>query len=148
MGTELRNEGGFVDLEFVANCATCGRNFTILWAMDRLRVGPGSVAKITCPACKVRFYQKFSDLVPFKARGIGFLTGRHVRTMELIYDCPSCGMRGISLTLVHTDMSLEDLAKERIETAICNNANCVRRGSEQKFTLGVTRLGLLDSAWS
>ena len=80
--------------EFVTGCGTCGKDFTFLWVLDQMRVGPQSVAKITCPACGIRFYQKFSDLVPFKVRGIGFLTGRHVRTMELIYDCPSCGMRG------------------------------------------------------
>jgi hypothetical protein len=137
-----------VDFEFVTNCVTCGKSFRILWAIDRLRVGPESVAKITCPACKVRFYQKFSDLVPFKPVGPGFLTGRPVRTMELIYDCPSCGMRGISVTLMHTDMSWEDLAKETIQTAVCNNAKCVRMGREQKIVLGATRLGMVNSAWS
>ena len=137
-----------MDFEFVANCVTCGKNFRFLWVMDRLRVGPESVAKITCPACKARSYQKFGDLVPFKERESGFLTGRPVRTMELIYDCPSCGMRGISVTLVHTDLSWEELAKETIQTAVCNNAKCVRTGSEQKITLEGTRLGTLNSVWS
>lgn len=137
-----------MDFEFVTQCASCGKNFRILWVMDALRVGPESVAKITCPACKVRFYQKLSDLVPYKSQEEGFLTGRPVRTMELIYDCPSCGMRGISVTLVHTNLSWEDIAKETIQTAVCTNANCERRGSEQEILFGETRLGTLNSAWS
>ena len=133
--------------EFLTNCATCGKDFTILWVLDQVRVGPESVAKITCPACGVRFYQKLSDLIPFKSRGLDLITGRPVRTVELIYDCPSCGMRGISKTLVHTDLSWKDLAQETIQTAICNNAICRSKGLQQKMTLGRTRLGALNPSW-
>jgi DNA-directed RNA polymerase subunit RPC12/RpoP len=137
-----------VDYEFIAGCGTCGKDFTIIWVLDRLRVGPQSVAKITCPACGARFHQKFSDLVPCKTRGLELPAGRPVRTVEVIYDCPSCGMRGISMRLVHTDMSWEDLAKETMQTAVCNNNICSRRGLKQKIALGRTRLGALNPSWS
>src|ERR1700731_431243 len=110
--------------------------------MDKIRVGPESVAKIACPACGERFYQKVSDLIPFKfnAEGKGLLTGRPVRTVELVYDCPSCGMHGISVALMHTDLSWEDLANEAIQTTVCHSTICPQRGSQQ--TLKPTRTGL------
>jgi hypothetical protein len=112
--------------------------------MDQIRVGPKSVARITCPACEERFYQKVSDLIPFKARGPDLPTGRPVRTVELVYDCPSCRMRGISLTIVHTDLSWEDLADETVHTTVCNNTICPHRGLPQKVKPGRTRLGTLN----
>jgi DNA-directed RNA polymerase subunit RPC12/RpoP len=133
-----------VDYEFVASCATCGKDFKVLWVMDQIRVGQKSVARITCPACEERFYQKVSDLIPFKARGLDLLTGRPVRTVELVYDCPSCRMRGISITIVHTDLSWEDLADETVHTTVCNNAICRQRGLQQKVKPGRTRLGTLN----
>jgi DNA-directed RNA polymerase subunit RPC12/RpoP len=143
-----REKAGFVGYEFVAGCGTCGKDFTILWVLDQMRVGPQSVAKITCPACGVRFNQKFSDLIPLEERGHELPTGRPVRTVEVIYDCPSCGMRGISMSLVHTDLSWEDLAKETVQTAVCSNTICARRGLKQKITPGRTRLGALNPFWS
>ena len=114
--------------------------------MDQIRVDPETVAKITCPACGERFNQKFSDLIPLKVRGLHLLSGRPVRTVELIYDCPSCGMGGISMTIVHTDLSWEELAKETIQTAVCNNAICPQRGLQQKVKPGRTRLGTLNAS--
>ena len=133
-----------MDYEFVTTCATCGKDFTILWVMDQIRVGPESIARITCPACEERFYQKVSDLIPLKGRGLDLLTGRPVRTVELVYDCPSCRMRGISITLVHTDLSWEELASETAHTTVCNNAICAQRGLLKKVKPGRTRLGTLN----
>jgi hypothetical protein len=141
-------KGGFVGYEFVTGCGTCGKDFTFLWVLDQVRVGPQSVAKITCPACVIAFHQKFSDLTPLKTRERELLSSRPVRTVEVTYDCPSCGMRGISMSLMHTDLSWEDLAKETLQTAICNNTICARRGVKQKITPGRTRLGALNPFWS
>jgi DNA-directed RNA polymerase subunit RPC12/RpoP len=137
-----------VDYEFVTSCATCSKEFTILWVLDQRRVGPESVAKITCPACGVRFHRKISEFIPLKARELDLLTGRPVRTVELIYDCPSCGLRGIFMSLVHTDFSWEDLAQETNQTAVCHNTSCARKGLPQKITLGRTRLGALNPSCS
>jgi DNA-directed RNA polymerase subunit RPC12/RpoP len=135
-----------VDYDFITTCAKCGKDFMIFWVMDQIRVGPESVAKITCPACGERFYQKVSELIPFKARGLNLLTGRPVRTVELIYDCPSCGMRGISTALVHTDLSWEDLAHETIQTTGCNNTICKQKGLQQTKP-GRTGFGTLNASW-
>jgi hypothetical protein len=137
-----------MDYEFVTTCPKCGTDFTIFWVMDKIRVGPESVAKIACPACGGRFYQKVSDLIPFKAQGKGLPTGRPVRTVELLYDCPCCGMHGISMALVHTDLSWEDLYNEAVQTSVCNNTTCPRRGLVQNVKPGRTRLGALNPAWS
>jgi transcription elongation factor Elf1 len=137
-----------VDYEFVTNCPRCGKEFTMFWVMNRVQVGPGTVAKITCPACARRFDQRAADLIPFKSKGVDLLTGRSVRTVELIYDCPSCGMREISVTLVHTNLSWEDLAKKNILTAACNSAICPQRGLRQRLKLGRARLGALNASWS
>jgi len=133
-----------MNYEFVITCARCGKDFKLLWVMDQMRVGPKSVARITCPACEERFYQMVSDLVPLKARGPDLLTSRPVRTVELVYDCPSCLMRGISTTLMHTDLSWDDLATETVHTTVCYNARCPHRGLQQKLKPGRTRLGSLN----
>jgi DNA-directed RNA polymerase subunit RPC12/RpoP len=136
-----------VDYEFVTACVKCGKDFTIFWVIDQIRVSPKSVARISCPTCGERFFQKVSDLIPFKYRRVGLVRGRPVRTVELIYDCPSCGMRGISMTQVHTDLSWDDLARETIQPAICNNIACPQRGLQQKVKPVRTRLGALNPSW-
>src|ERR1700733_4118616 len=125
-----------MDYEFITTCATCRKDFTILWMMDQIRVGLKSIARISCPVCRERFYQKASNLIPFKGPRRGLLIGRPVRTVELIYDCPSCGMRGISMTPVYADFSWEDLVKETSQTAVCNNYICSRKGLQQKVKPG------------
>ena len=137
-----------MDYEFVTACVKCGKDFTILWVIDQIRVGPKSVARISCPACGERFFQRVGDLIPFKGQRLGLPTGRPVRTVELSYDCPSCGMSGISITQVHTDLSWEDLAMESIHPAICNNAICPQRGVQQKVKPMRTRLGAVNPNWS
>ena len=136
------------EYEFVIACMKCGKDFMIFWVLDRIRVGPESVARLSCPACGERFFQKVSDLIPFKDRRMDLLRGRPVRTVELIYDCPSCGMRGISTNLVHTDLSWEDLSGETIHHAICKNTVCPQKGLQQKVKPVRTRLGALNPSWS
>jgi DNA-directed RNA polymerase subunit RPC12/RpoP len=133
-----------VDYEFVITCAKCDKDFTLFWVMDPMRVDPKSVARISCPSCGERFFQKVRDLISIKGQRADLLEGRPVRTVELIYDCPSCGMHEISMTLVHTDLSWDDLARETIHTAICNNTICPQRGLNQKLKPGRTRLGALN----
>ena len=135
------------EYEFVTACMKCGKDFMIFWVLDRIRVGPESVARLSCPVCGERFFQKVSDLIPFKDRRVSLPTGRPVRTVELIYDCPSCGMRGITMTLVHTDLSWDDLARETIHPGICNNTICPQKGLQQKLKPGRTRLGALNPSW-
>ena len=147
MCTGIRMKECFVAYEFITACANCGKDFMIFWVMDLIRVGPESVARITCPACGERSFQKVSDLIPFKGRKMGLLKGRPVRSVELIYDCPSCGMRPISMTMVHTDLSWDDLARETIHSAICNNTICPQKGLQQKLKPGRTRLGALNPSW-
>src|SRR6202521_3828199 len=132
-----------MDYEFVSRCTTCGKDFMICWVMDQLRIGPGTLARISCPDCGGRFYQKAGDLIPVKNGRLGLLPGRPVRTVELIYDCPSCGMRGISVTLVHTDLSWEDLSQET-ELCVCSNSPCPKRGLQQKLHPTRTGLGALN----
>jgi len=89
----------------------------------------------------------FPDLwgkIPFKARGVEVLTGRPVRTVELVYDCPTCGMHGISMTRGHTDLSWEDLVDETVYATVCSNAFCSKRGLEQQVKPARTRLGTLN----
>jgi DNA-directed RNA polymerase subunit RPC12/RpoP len=136
-----------VDYEFVTACVKCGKDFTIFWVMDQIRVGPNSVARICCPACGERFFQKVSDLIPLKGRRVELPKGRPVRTVELIYDCPSCGMRGIYMNLVHTDLSWDDLARETIHLVICKNTVCPQRGLQQNVNPVRTRLGAFNPSW-
>ena len=148
-GGEGWKEARFMDYEFVATCTICGNDFSILWVMDKLRVGPESVAKIACPVCGESFYQKAGGLIPFKAQGReGLPTGRPVRTVELVYDCPCCGMHRISMALVHTDLSWEDLSNEAVQTTVCNNTICSQRGLQQEVKPTRTGLGTLNPSWS
>jgi hypothetical protein len=73
--------------------------------------------------------------------------GRPVRTVELIYDCPSCGMPGIFMILVHTDLAWDDLARESIHPIICKNTVCPQRGLQQEVRPVRTRLGALNPLW-
>ena len=132
------------DYEFVIACMKCGKESMIFCVLDRIRVGPKSVARLSCPACGERFFQRVSDLTPFKGRRIGLLMGRPVRTVEIVYDCTTCGMRGIYMNLVHTDLAWDDLAKETIHPVICKNTICPQKGLQQRLKPVRTRLGALN----
>lgn len=136
-----------MNYEFVTTCVECGQKFIVVWVMDPLRVGPESIARITCPVCGQRFYQKAGDLSP-SAPGQNLLTGRPVRSVEAIYDCPHCGKRSIFVLLVHTDLTWAELSKETVQRAVCNNAGCSQRGLVQELKPARVQLGTLSSAWA
>jgi hypothetical protein len=51
-----------------------------------------------------------------------------VRSVELDYDCPHCSKRGILVSLVHTDLSWDELSQESVQTGVCHNGLCPQRG--------------------
>ena len=134
-----------MDYKFITSCGECGKEFTVIWAKDPNLVGPESVANIACPLCGKRFNQLARDLLPYKARGDDLLTGHPVRTVEVAYDCPHCGNNGIFVSLVHTDMSWEDLSREGYQAAVCDNVKCPRRGLIQKLKPTRVQLGALNA---
>jgi hypothetical protein len=135
-----------VAYQFVASCANCAKQFGILWVMDSTRVGPKTVARITCPLCKKRFYQRSEDLLPIGSQIQNLVFGRSVRTVELDYDCPSCSKPGILVSLLHTDLSWEELSEEHFQTAACDNGICPQRGVLQKLKPTRVVLGSLNPA--
>jgi DNA-directed RNA polymerase subunit RPC12/RpoP len=143
MGTEFWKGECPVPFKFVTVCALCGKQFTLLWVMDPIRVGPESIAKITCPICGKRFHLAPGNLLPVPAPPNNLPACRPVRTTELVYDCPSCGMPGISVTLLHTDLSWEELSEET-ELCVCSNSPCPKRGLQQKLHPTRTGLGALN----
>ncbi len=119
---------------FVTRCANCAKQFGVLWVMDSTRrAGPKTVAKITCPLCRNRFDQDAKDLLQAGCQNLVF--GRPVRSVELDYDCPHCSARGILVSLLHTDLSWNELfsSEEHVQTAVCENYLCPRRGLLQKL---------------
>jgi hypothetical protein len=41
-----------VAYQFVTKCINCAKEFEVLWVMDSTRIGPKTVARITCPLCR------------------------------------------------------------------------------------------------
>ncbi len=143
--TEVREGERLVAYQFVTRCANCAKQFGILWAMDPTRrVGPTTIAKITCPLCGKRFYQDAKDLLPIEAQIQNFVVGRPVRSVEVDYDCPYCSNRGILVSLLHTDLSWGELSKEHVQTAVCDNGLCPQRGLLQKLKPSRVALGSLN----
>jgi transcription elongation factor Elf1 len=138
-----------VDYTFLTWCPKCGEEFSVFWVMDPSRVGLESVARISCAVCGQRFWQRKADLDPLNARGQHYLTGRPVRSVELIYDCPSCGKPGIFVSLIHTDLPWEELSKENenVQAAFCDNALCPRSGVRQRLR-PARILGALNASWA
>ena len=130
--------------EFVIVCALCGKQFTLVWLMDPIRVGPESIAEITCPICGKRFHLAPGNLLPVPNPPNNLAAGRPVRTAELVYDCPSCGMRGLTVTLVHTDLSWEELSLETTELCVCSNLPCPKKGLQQNLHPTRTGFGALN----
>jgi DNA-directed RNA polymerase subunit RPC12/RpoP len=134
-----------VAYRFVTKCANCGKEFGILWAMDSTRrVSPETVARITCPLCGKRFYQAAKDLLQVGPQIRHLVVGRPVRSVEVDYDCPRCSNRGILVSLLHTDLSWEEVYKEHVQTAVCDNGLCPQRGSLQKLKPSRVVLGSLN----
>jgi hypothetical protein len=50
------------------------------------------------------------------------LPGRPVRSVEVAYDCSHCSNREILVSLLHTDLSWDEmsLSKEHVRTAVCD----------------------------
>ncbi len=132
--------------QFVTKCVNCAKEFGVLWVMDATRIGPKTVARITCPLCRRRFYQNAKDLFPIGSQIKNFLVGRPVRSVEVDYDCPQCGNQAISVALLHTDLSWDELSKEHVQTAVCNNGLCPQKGLLQKLQPSRVLLGALNPA--
>jgi DNA-directed RNA polymerase subunit RPC12/RpoP len=131
--------------QFVTKCANCAKEFGILWVMDSNRVGLNVVARITCPLCGTRFNQLAKDLLPITSQVQELRVGRPVRSVEIDYDCPHCGNRGILVSLLHTDLSWDELSKEgAVQTAACDSGLCSQRGLFQKLKPTRVLLGSLN----
>jgi DNA-directed RNA polymerase subunit RPC12/RpoP len=134
-----------VAYQFVTRCANCAKQFGILWVMDPTRrIGHKTVARITCPLCRNKFYQDAEKLLPIDSRIEDLVFGHPVRSVEVDYDCPCCGSRGILVSLLHTDLSWDELSKEQVQTAACDNGLCPRRGLLQKLKPSRVALGSLN----
>lgn len=144
--TEVRKGGCSMSYRFAARCVNCSKGFGILWVMDPVRVGPGSVARITCPHCGKRFYQDAKDLLPIGTQIQDLVVARPVRSVEVSFDCPYCRRPGILVSLLHTDLSWDDLSKEHVQACICENGLCPERGLVQRLKPTRVILGALNPA--
>ncbi len=130
---------------FVTACANCAKQFGVLWVMDSTRrAGPKTVAKITCPLCGKRFDQDAKGLLQIGSQLQNLVFGRPVRSVEVDYDCPYCSDRGILVSLLHTDLSWDELSKEHVQTAVCDNGLCSQRGVFQELKPSRVVLGSLN----
>ena len=114
--------------QFVTRCANCAKEFGITWVMDSTRVGAESLARITCPHCKQRFSQHAKDLLPIGPQILNLKVSRPVRSVEVSFDCPHCHEPGILESLLHTDLSWDELVNEHVRTTVCNNGLSPQRG--------------------
>jgi len=131
--------------QFVTRCTDCDTQFGIIWVMEPTRrVGHKTVAKITCPLCRARFFQDAKDLREVGSQIQFLVVGRPVRSVEIDYDCPRCRKRGILVSLLHTDLSWGELFKENVQTAVCHNGFCAQRGLLQNLKPSRVVLGSLN----
>ncbi len=134
--------------QFVTRCANCAKQFGIFWMMDSTRrVDLKTVAKITCPLCRKRFYLDAKDLLEIGSQMEYLLVGRPVRSVEVDYDCLYCSNRGILVSLLHTDLSWDELylSAEHVQTAVCENGLCPQRGLLQTLKPSRVVLGALNA---
>ena len=132
---------------FVTMCANCAKQFGVLWVMDSTRrAGLEIVARITCPLCGKRFDQDAKDLLEIGSHMQTLVFGRPVRSVEVDYDCPYCSDRGILVSLLHTDLSWDELylSAEHVQTAVCENGLCPQRGLLQELKPSRVVLGSLN----
>jgi DNA-directed RNA polymerase subunit RPC12/RpoP len=123
-----------VAYQFVARCVNCAKQFGILWVMDSTQQASSkTVARITCPLCRIRFDLHAKDLVQIGSPLKDLVFGRPVRSVEVDYDCPYCGNRRILVSLLHTDLSWYELSDAHVRTAICKNGRCPQRGLLQEI---------------
>jgi DNA-directed RNA polymerase subunit RPC12/RpoP len=134
-----------VAYQFVTTCTNCEKQFGIIWVMDSTRrVDPKTVARITCPLCGERFYQDAKDLLETRSQIQDLVFGHPVRSVEVDYDCPYCHNRGILVSLLHTDLSWDELSKEHEQSTVCGNGLCPRKGLLQKLKPSRVVLGSLN----
>jgi hypothetical protein len=69
-----------------------------------------------------------------------------VRSVEIDYDCSYCSNRGILVSLLHTDLSWDELSKEHVQTAVCENRRCPQKGILQTLKPSRVLLGSLNPA--
>jgi hypothetical protein len=68
-----------------------------------------------------------------------------VRSVEVDYDCPYCGNRGILVSLLHTDLSWDELSREEaVQTVACGSRLCPQRGLLQNLKPTRVLLGSLN----
>jgi DNA-directed RNA polymerase subunit RPC12/RpoP len=145
VSTEVREGDRLVSYQFVTTCTNCSEQFGIVWVMDLTRrVGPKTVARITCPLCGTRFYQDAKDLLQIGSQVQKLVFGRPVRSVEVDYDCPYCSNRGIMVSLLHTDLSWGELSKEHEQNAVCGNGLCPQKGLLQHLKPSRVILGSLN----
>ena len=132
--------------QFVTSCAICAKRFGVLWVMDPIQVGTKNFATITCPLCGSRFSQDAKGLVPVGSEIHNLVVGRPVRSVEIDYDCHRCGSRSILVSLLHTDLSWDELFKENVQTGVCDNSHCPQKGLLQKLKPSRVVLGSLNPA--
>jgi len=131
--------------QFVVRCVSCAKEFGILWVMNSTRIGSKIVARVTCPLCGKRFNQNAEDLIPIGPQIRNLKVGRPVRSVEVDYDCPYCSKRGILVSLLHTDLSWDELSKEEgVQTVACDNGLCPQKGLLQKLKPTRIILGSLN----
>ena len=134
-----------VAYRFVTRCANCAKQFGVLWVMDPTRrAGLEIVARISCPLCGKRFDQDAKDLLQIGSQLQNLVFGRPVRSVEVDYDCPHCSGHGILVSLLHTDLSWDELSDEQVQTAVCNNDLCPHRGLLQELKPSRVVLGSLN----
>jgi hypothetical protein len=133
--------------QFVTKCVNCAKEFGILWVMDPIQVGT-KVARLTCPLCAKRFNQNAKELLPIGHQRRNLVVGRPVRSVQIGYDCPCCGNRGVVISLLHTDLCWDELSKEKedVQTAACYNGLCPQRGILQRLKPTRVVLGSLNPA--
>lgn len=132
--------------QFVTSCAICAKRFGVLWVMKPIHVGTKNIATITCPLCGSRFSQDAKELVPVGSEIHNLVVGRPVRSVEIDYDCPRCGSRSILVSLLHTDLSWDEVCKEHGEMGVCVNSFCLKRGLLQKLKPSRVVVGSLNPA--
>ena len=136
--------------QFVTSCTHCAKQFGIIWMMGPTRqVGAATITRITCPLCGIRFYQDAKNLRHIGSEIQFLVVARPVRNVEVDYDCPSCGKTGILVSLLHTDLSWDELSlsNEHVQTAVCDNHLCPRRGLPQKLKPSRVVLGALNAVY-
>jgi hypothetical protein len=134
--------------QFVTSCTICAKRFGVLWVMNPIQVGAKSVARITCPHCGKRFSQDAKELRAIGSQIHNLVIGRSVRSVEIDYDCPCCGSRSVLVSLLHTDLSWDELCKEKehVQMGVCDNSFCSQKGLLQKLKPSRIVIGSLNPA--